>query len=230
MPRFSIQHCFAYSVFVDRALRLIFPLCAACLARLARALRHSSASTERNMSRGCSSVPVSMVCIAHLQRCVCLFIAFVHPSCVMVSRCTGTDDEGSSEITRFTDKHLMNFWLIGIIHMVFPNARIVHTLRDPMDTLFSCYKHRFEKGSIDFSYSQVWPGFWFGPLLPTRVVVDEFRRCSYPPTRYALQEHLAQFYVLYRAVMEHWEATVPASKLLTIRYEELVNDQETYGW
>eukprot|EP00750_Incisomonas_marina_P021925 INCI4796.2.p1 GENE.INCI4796.2~~INCI4796.2.p1 ORF type:complete len:558 (+),score=73.86 INCI4796.2:125-1798(+) len=106
----------------------------------------------------------------------------------------GTDDEGSSEITRFTDKHLMNFWLIGIIHMVFPNARIVHTLRDPMDTLFSCYKHRFEKGSIDFSYSQ---------------------------------EHLAQFYVLYRAVMEHWEATVPASKLLTIRYEELVNDQET---
>ncbi len=37
--------------------------------------------------------------------------------------------------TRFTDKHLMNFWLIGIIHMVLPNARIVHTLRNPMDTL-----------------------------------------------------------------------------------------------
>ena len=39
--------------------------------------------------------------------------------------------------------------------MVLPNAKIVHTMRNPMDTLYSCYKHRFEKGSIDFSYTQV---------------------------------------------------------------------------
>ncbi len=42
---------------------------------------------------------------------------------------------GRANYTRFTDKHLMNFWLIGIIHMVLPNACIVHTLRNPMDTL-----------------------------------------------------------------------------------------------
>jgi tetratricopeptide (TPR) repeat protein len=40
------------------------------------------------------------------------------------------------------DKMLSNFVNIGLIHMVFPRAIILHTIRDPLDTLFSCYANR----------------------------------------------------------------------------------------
>jgi len=124
--------------------------------------------------------------------------------------------------TRFTDKHLMNFWLIGVLHMVLPNARIVHTIRDPMDTLHSCFKHRFEKGSIDFSYAQVCRCLNIYSLHHNAIHnVVAYCVCS--------QEDLAQFYRLYRMVMEHWDEVIPASKLLTVHYEELVNDQERHA-
>lgn len=44
---------------------------------------------------------------------------------------------------RIVDKMLSNYWHIGLIHLLYPNAVILHTMRDPMDTLFSCYKIRF---------------------------------------------------------------------------------------
>ncbi|MFM2112194.1 MAG: hypothetical protein RLZZ271_854 [Pseudomonadota bacterium] len=45
---------------------------------------------------------------------------------------------------RFTDKLPNNFILIGLIRLVFPNARIIHMMRDPLDTCWSCYTQFFQ--------------------------------------------------------------------------------------
>jgi len=37
------------------------------------------------------------------------------------------------------DKHPINFTRLGLIRRVFPNARIIHTIRNPLDTCLSCY-------------------------------------------------------------------------------------------
>jgi hypothetical protein len=44
------------------------------------------------------------------------------------------------------DKGLHNFMHVGLIHLAFPNAVILHTVRDPLDTCFSCFSLRFAKG------------------------------------------------------------------------------------
>ena len=33
-----------------------------------------------------------------------------------------------------TDKLLTNYFFVGLIHLLFPNAKIIHTMRDPVDT------------------------------------------------------------------------------------------------
>ncbi len=52
---------------------------------------------------------------------------------------------------RMTDKMPANFRLIGLIHLALPNARIIHTRRDPLDTCFSCFSHLFALGQA-FTY------------------------------------------------------------------------------
>lgn len=51
---------------------------------------------------------------------------------------------------RFTDKMLSNFMHIGLIHLMFPNARIIATWRHPMALGLSNYKHSF-KDDMDFT-------------------------------------------------------------------------------
>ena len=36
-----------------------------------------------------------------------------------------------------------NFFFAGIIHLALPNARIIHTVRDPVDTCISCFSKLF---------------------------------------------------------------------------------------
>jgi tetratricopeptide (TPR) repeat protein len=43
----------------------------------------------------------------------------------------------------FTDKTLTNWQTLGAIRRMLPAARIVHCLRDPVETAWSCYKHNF---------------------------------------------------------------------------------------
>ena len=43
-------------------------------------------------------------------------------------------------ITRVTDKMPINFRHLGLIGRIFPNARIIHVRRDPMDVCVSCFK------------------------------------------------------------------------------------------
>ncbi len=47
------------------------------------------------------------------------------------------------EARYITDKMLGNYQYLGLIHLMLPNAKIVHSMRDPMDTCFSCYATRF---------------------------------------------------------------------------------------
>jgi tetratricopeptide (TPR) repeat protein len=54
--------------------------------------------------------------------------------------------------TRITDKMMSNFAHIGMIRRMFPNARIIHAMRDPMDSCFSCYATLFAKNNLDFTY------------------------------------------------------------------------------
>lgn len=42
-----------------------------------------------------------------------------------------------------TDKLLGNYLYIGFIKMIFPNAKIIHCKRNPMDSCFSAYKQNF---------------------------------------------------------------------------------------
>ena len=52
---------------------------------------------------------------------------------------------------RIIDKLPGNFLNIGLIRLILPNARIIHTMRDPIDTCVSCYSKLFESG-LEFTY------------------------------------------------------------------------------
>jgi tetratricopeptide (TPR) repeat protein len=53
---------------------------------------------------------------------------------------------------RVTDKMPGNFTVLGLISAMFPNARIIHSRRDPIDTCLSCYTILFSTGHY-WSYS-----------------------------------------------------------------------------
>ncbi len=52
----------------------------------------------------------------------------------------------------FTDKMPNNFWHIGLIHLMLPNARIIDARREPMACCFSNFKQLFAQGQ-EFTYS-----------------------------------------------------------------------------
>jgi tetratricopeptide (TPR) repeat protein len=52
---------------------------------------------------------------------------------------------------RVVDKLPGNFLSIGLIRLILPNARIIHTMRDPMDTCVSCYSRLFTWG-LHYTY------------------------------------------------------------------------------
>jgi len=44
---------------------------------------------------------------------------------------------------RISDKMPSNYYFVGLIHLALPNARIIHTVRDPVDTCISCFSKLF---------------------------------------------------------------------------------------
>ncbi len=50
-----------------------------------------------------------------------------------------------------TDKTPHNFQHLGLFSMLFPGARIIHCIREPIDTCFSIYSQNFERGN-NFAY------------------------------------------------------------------------------
>jgi tetratricopeptide (TPR) repeat protein len=52
-----------------------------------------------------------------------------------------------------TDKMPQNFQFLGLIALLFPGAKIIHSMRDPLDTCLSCYfqNFRFQDTTLAFS-------------------------------------------------------------------------------
>ena len=76
-------------------------------------------------------------------------------------------------------KDLLNFTWLGFIKLIFPNAKIVHCVRNSLDNCVSLFKNYFV-GGVDFSYNLVELGeyynlykdvmmFW-GNILPNYYV------------------------------------------------------------
>lgn len=92
---------------------------------------------------------------------------------------------------RVTDKLPHNFVHLGLIEMLFPQARVIHCLRDPLDTCLSIWFHKFNTSHL-------------------------YARDLYS---------LGRYYRAYEKQMAHWAAALTLP-LMTLRYEELVEDVE----
>jgi tetratricopeptide (TPR) repeat protein len=57
----------------------------------------------------------------------------------------------SADAPRITNKMPSSFFYVGLIHLALPNARIIHTVRNPVDTCLSCFSKLFS-GEQNFSY------------------------------------------------------------------------------
>ncbi|WP_170789179.1 tetratricopeptide repeat-containing sulfotransferase family protein [Ruegeria lacuscaerulensis] len=64
------------------------------------------------------------------------------------------------EAPHVVDKMPANFQLVGLIHALMPNARIIHVTRDPLDICLSCYTRLFERSQLH-SYDQVELGRYY---------------------------------------------------------------------
>jgi hypothetical protein len=45
----------------------------------------------------------------------------------------------------------MMYQCVGFIHMVYPQATILHMVRDPLDTLYSCLRNKFDHGGLEWT-------------------------------------------------------------------------------
>jgi tetratricopeptide (TPR) repeat protein len=95
---------------------------------------------------------------------------------------------------RVVDKNPANFLHAGLILAAFPEARIIHMRRHPLDTCLSIYSQNF------------------------------FNMAAYANDL----EDLADYYAQYQRITAHWRATLPATRLLEVPYEGLIENQE--GW
>ncbi len=58
------------------------------------------------------------------------------------------------------DKMPSNCFYIGMIHRMLPTAKIIHAIRDPMDSCFSCFTHLFKTGML-FAYDLIALGDYY---------------------------------------------------------------------
>ncbi len=93
---------------------------------------------------------------------------------------------------RITDKMPDNYFLLGLIRLMLPEAKLLHVRRHPLDTCLSCYTTYFTQGH---AYA------------------------------YDLGE-LGSRYRMYRELMDHWNAVLPAGSILELDYENLIGDLE----
>jgi hypothetical protein len=69
---------------------------------------------------------------------------------------------GRADADRITDKMPSNYYFAGLIHLALPNAKIIHTIRDPVDTCISCFSklfsaeqnHTYELGELGRYYKR----------------------------------------------------------------------------
>jgi tetratricopeptide (TPR) repeat protein len=66
----------------------------------------------------------------------------------------------SMDSDRVTDKMPFNYMHLGLIHALFPNAKIIHCRRDPLDTCLSCFMTTFSE-SLQFASDQTTLGQYY---------------------------------------------------------------------
>ena len=81
---------------------------------------------------------------------------------------------------RVTDKMSGNFIFAGLIHLALPNAPIIHTVRDPIDTCLSCFSKLFAEGQSHtydlaelgryYRHYQTLMAHWHRVLPPNRIL------------------------------------------------------------
>ena len=59
------------------------------------------------------------------------------------------------DATRITDKEPGNFFLIGLINTLFPDARIIHCQRNPLDNCLSVFFHFFTAFQCSFDLTEL---------------------------------------------------------------------------
>ena len=69
--------------------------------------------------------------------------------------------ELDADVQHISDKLPNNFLNVGMIRIVFPNARIVHCVREPRDTCYSIYKHFFSARGHYYAYDMVELGRYY---------------------------------------------------------------------
>ncbi|PRW33326.1 serine threonine- kinase receptor R831 [Chlorella sorokiniana] len=105
---------------------------------------------------------------------------------------SSSGDGGQDQVRWIVDKMLRNWWHIGFIAMMLPDACIVHAVRHPADAGLSCFAQPFEGRGTP----------WASNL-----------------------SHIAHQIQLVHRLGEHWDAVLPG-RVLHVRYEDLVRDQE----
>ena len=71
-----------------------------------------------------------------------------------ISNYIGTNYVKDSNKKIILDKSPFNFFWLGFIKIIFPNAKIIHTLRNQEDTCLSIYKSLFGKRGVLWSYDK----------------------------------------------------------------------------
>lgn len=100
---------------------------------------------------------------------------------------------------RIADKLPTNFILAGLIHLVFPNARILHVRRDPLDTCLSCFSNLFSQ-QIDYSYDLAELGRYYRGYA---ALMDHWHRVLPPGTIFdvSYEALVADFEVVARRII-----------------------------
>jgi hypothetical protein len=73
-------------------------------------------------------------------------------------------DQLDSQAARVVDKMPQNFMNLAYIELFFPNCKIIHCKRDPLDTCLSCYFQCFTAG-VSFSFDLEDLGFYYKTYL-----------------------------------------------------------------
>jgi tetratricopeptide (TPR) repeat protein len=73
-------------------------------------------------------------------------------------------DRHAPNSPRVVDKMPANFQMVGLIHALMPNAKIIHIARNPFDTCLSCFTRVFERSQYH-SYDQVELGTYFNAYV-----------------------------------------------------------------
>ncbi|MCZ6500198.1 MAG: sulfotransferase [Gammaproteobacteria bacterium] len=97
--------------------------------------------------------------------------------------------------TRVTDKMPSNFIHLGLINLLFPKARVIHSQRHPLDIGLSCYFQNFSSLGMHFTFDLQDIGYYYRAY---RRLMDHYRNTI----------NLPMLEVVYEDLVEDFEAQV----------------------